>query len=180
MPRSSSQPAPASKNVAFDLGSDGSEVSSPDVRRHNRRGKTSRGYDAEDDSESPLEARDQRYPTHHPISETESDPERSSRRRKQRRRHPDDPPSHRSHRSSRDHASVYDRPSSPAGSDATVELPDRFDEEGRKKPERGEDVVADILEDFLSGKGLGGKYINRIFGGTDDDAEGSSGRRRRR
>ena len=166
--------------MAFDLGSDGSQLSSPDMRRHNRRGKTSQGYDAEDDSESPLHVRDRRYPTHHPISETESAPEKSTRRRKHRRRHPDNPSPNRPHRSSRKHPSAYDPPPSPTESDVTVELPERFDKEGRKKPERGEDVVADLLEDFLSGKGPGGKYFNKIFGGTDDDAEGSSDRRRRR
>lgn len=96
-PRSSSQPAPASKNVAFDLESDSSQIQSPDARRHQRRGETNRGYEAEDDSESTLDGRDKRYPTHHPISETESDPEQSARRRKHhgRHHHPDD--HHRSH-----------------------------------------------------------------------------------
>lgn len=197
LPRSSSQPAPASKNVAFDLESEGSQLQSPDGRRHQqRRGETSRGYEAEDDSESTLDGRDKRYPTHHPISETESDPEQSARRRKRHRRHrhPDD--HHRSHddddddrhhrhsrRSSRNHhpsssSSARDaRPPSPARSDVTVDLPDRFDKEGRRKSERGDDAVADILEDIISGKGPGGKYFKKIFGGgsTDDDDDHDSG-----
>lgn len=200
MPRSSSQPPPAPKNVAFDLGSDGSQLSSPDTRRHKRRGgggggETNRGYDAEDDSEATLNGRDKRYPTHHPISETESDPERSARHRKQHRRryHPDDDndrpydDGHRHNRSdpsSRTHPSSArtERPPSPTGSDTTIVLPDRFDEKGRPRPQRGDDAVADMLEDLISGKGPGGKYFKKIFGGTDDDDEGESGggRRRRR
>ena len=176
--------------MAFDLGSDGSQLSSPDKRRHKRRGETNRGYEAEDDSESTADGRDKRYPTHHPISETESDPEKSARHRKSHRRrhhHPDD--DHHNHynharprRSSRNHgdapssATRPDRPPSPTGSDTTIVLPDRFDKEGRPKPQRGDDAVADMLEDLISGKGPGGKYFKKIFGGSDDDA---GGRRRR-
>lgn len=202
MPRSSSQPAPASKNVAFDLESKSSQVSSPDTRQHQGRGETGRGYEAEDDSESTLDGRDKRYPTHHPISETESDPEKSARRRSHRRRrhHPDD--QHRSrddddddrhhhhhrssHHSSKNHhpSTRQGRPRSPTGSDATVELPDRFDTEGRKKSERGDDAVADILEDIISGKGPGGKYLKKLFGSgggaTDDDGDHDSAARKRR
>ena len=186
MPRSSSQPAPGSKNVAFDLGSEGSRMSSPDARRHRRRGETTRGYEAEDESESTLDGRDKRYPTHHPISETESDPERSAGHTKHRRRHPGNDRSNADHRQHRPRRSSKRQPAardggraSPAGSDTTIVLPDRFDKEGRKKPERGDDAMADILEDLIAGKGPGGKYFKKIFGTTDDDDD-ESGRRRRR
>lgn len=179
VPRSSSQPAPASKNVAFDLGSDGSEFSSPDLRRHRRRGETSRGYEAEDDSESTLDGRDKRYPTHHPVSETESNPEISTRRRKHHRRQREDRRSQRPQPSSRSQPHAHDRSQSPTGSDSTVDLPERFDREGRKKPERGEDLVVDLLEDLLAGKGPGGKYFKKMFGGADDDVDEAGGRRRR-
>lgn len=211
-PRSSSQPAPVPKNVAFDLRSETSQLSSPGTRRHKRRGEvgeSSRGYEAENDSESTFDGRDKRYPTHHPVSETESDPEKAARRRRHRRRpgrqsttdgydrnsdndrpHDNDGyPSNRSsrHASSRSHRHHHHRPagdglSSPTGSDVTVDLPERFDKDGRKKPERGEDPVADALEDLLSGKGPGGKYFKKIFGGSGDDDEGgdSGGRKRRR
>lgn len=160
------------------------------MRRHKRRGESNRGYEAEDDSESTLDGRDKRYPTHHPISETESDPEQSARRRKVRRRHPDDRSSYEDHRphrssrrSSRNHhpSSARDGdPLSPTDSDATVDLPERFDKEGKRKPERGDDAIADILDDIMSGKGPGGKYFKKIFGGTDDDGEDPGGRKRRR
>jgi hypothetical protein len=186
MPRSSSQPAPAPKNVAFNLDqSESSQLSSPDMRRHKRRGETNRGYEAEDDSESTLDGRDKRYPTHHPVSETESDPEKSFRRRTHRRRHPHPDDDHHyskrsSRRSSRSHHHRDGGPLSPADSDATVELPERFDKEGRKKSERGDDAVADMLEDMISGKGPGGKYFKKIFGGAADDSDGDGVGRRRR
>jgi hypothetical protein len=185
-PRSSSQPPPGSKNVAFDLGSDGSQISSPDIRRHRRKGETNRGYEAEDDSESTLDGRDKRYPTHHPVEETESDPEQAARRARRRRPRPNDDRSHddhrhhRSRRSSRSHhPPARDGPLSPTGSDATVELPDRFDREGRRKPEKGDDPLADMIENMMSGKGPGGKYFKKLFG-SDDDENHSGGRRRKR
>jgi hypothetical protein len=75
----------------------------------------------------------------------------------------------------------YDRPPSSAasgsggrrrdrdeeGSDGTVELPERFDEQGNRKPEGGA-----ALEQLL------GNLASRFLGGDDD--EGRSGRRRSR
>ena len=195
------------KNVAFDLGSDTSSPLAPaDARRQRRRegerggrGETSaRGYEAEDDSESTLDGRDKRYPTHHPVSETESDPEgaaqydrhhhRSSRRRRSTATDDDPRPSHsrddpssssqqRSHRSSKKHSSRdrdrdrgrdydydHDGPLSPAGSDATINLPDRFDKDGRRKPERGDDAFADIVQDVLAPDGPAPKFIKKFLG----------------
>lgn len=75
-------------------------------------------------------------------------------------------------------------PLSPADSDATVEMPERFDEEGKRKSERGDDAIVDVLEDIFSGKGPGGKYFKKIFGGggsgDGDGGEGGSGGGRRR
>ena len=195
--------------MAFDLGSETSQLSSPDTRRHKRRGgggESRRGYEAENESESTVDGRDKRYPTHHPVSETESDPEKAARRRHHRRRssrrgttdvhdhdsnndRPYDSDDHTHHGSSRHassrrhrHHAARDELLSPTGSDVTVDLPERFDKDGRKKPERGEDPVADALEDLLSGRGPGGKYFKKIFGGSGDDDhhDGASGSRRRR
>lgn len=75
---------------------------------------------------------------------------------------------------------------SPA-SDATVELPERFDKYGRRKTEPGEDFLADKLEEFLNGKGaarkLFGNFADGLLGGTrggsgSGEASGSSGRRK--
>lgn len=49
-------------------------------------------------------------------------------------------------------------------SDETVELPERFDKYGRKKPESGEDVLTDKLKAFLAGKGA----TRKLFGNFAD------------
>ena len=41
-------------------------------------------------------------------------------------------------------------------------LPDRFDEEGRRKPERGDDILADKLENAFSGKGGLGRFFSKF------------------
>lgn len=51
-----------------------------------------------------------------------------------------------------------------ASSDATIELPARFDSRGRKVPERGDDTVADKLEDIMNGKGLTGGLLQMMEG----------------
>ena len=75
------------------------------------------------------------------------------------------------------------RTPSPAHSDETIDLPARFDPSGRKKPERGEDLISDKIEDFLSGKGSAGKLFKSltdgILGGGNGDVEKDSQRRRR-
>ena len=43
-------------------------------------------------------------------------------------------------------------------------MPDRFDQYGRKKPEKGEDPLADKIEEFLSGKEKGGKWLSKLLG----------------
>lgn len=92
---------------------------------------------------------------------------------------------HRHHRSRRSHDRREEpRSPSPAHSDATIDLPERFDERGRKKPERGEDPIADKIEEFLSGKGSTGKLFKSLtdglLGGGSADVDKSSRRRRRR
>lgn len=71
----------------------------------------------------------------------------------------------------------HSRSKSPASdaSGGTVELPPRFNEQGRKIPERGDDRIADNLEDFLNGKGTAGRLFQRFKG---DLLGGGSGSRR--
>jgi hypothetical protein len=54
----------------------------------------------------------------------------------------------------------------------TIDLPPRFDELGRRK---GDDPLADKLEDILSGRGTAGKLFSRLAG---DLFTGSSSRRK--
>jgi len=115
---------------------------------------------------SPDQPRRSRRDRHGYDSDTDSsyDSRRSSRR----------DPNHR-HRSSRQDS----RTPSPAPSDETIDLPERFDEQGRPKPARGEDPLADTIGEFLGGKGPVGKMLlsltdGLVGGGSRDD------RRRRR
>ena len=75
------------------------------------------------------------------------------------------------------------REPSPAQSDETIDLPERFDEHGRLKPERGEDPIADKIEDFLAGKGSAGKLFKNLtdglLGGGSKEKDRDDGRRRR-
>ena len=54
----------------------------------------------------------------------------------------------------------------------TIDLPPRFDELGRRK---GDDPLADRLEDLLSGRSTAGKLFSRLAG---DLFSGSSSSRR--
>lgn len=63
-----------------------------------------------------------------------------------------------------------DSPSS-ISSGETVELPPRFDPNGRPVPQRGEDPLADKLEDFLAGRNSAGKMFQKLTG----DLLGSGG-----
>ena len=99
---------------------------------------------------------------------------------------------HRSKRSKRHQKSYHDdsRSPSPAHSDETIDLPERFDEYGRPtKSEREQemDPLAAKIEDLLSGKGTAGKLIRSLtdglLGGGDRDQgrdRDKEGRRRRR
>ena len=75
------------------------------------------------------------------------------------------------------------RESSPARSDSTEDLPDRFDKDGYWIPERGTDAMADELQDIWAGKGRIGRFFDKIIGASENEMEGggrSDGRRRRR
>lgn len=180
-PRSQSQPAPSSrrKSVQFadkpevstdyDTTAAESEASSPERHRHKNKYYNSRGYESDDDTDTT------------PAEERRGHRERSSRsfdldpsgagqdKRKSHRRHqptssrggPRDPP--------------IERVTSPSDSDATVELPPRFDEQGRRKPDPGEDPLADRLEEILAGRGVAGK----VFGNFLDGLLGPEGRKKR-
>lgn len=151
------------KNVQFDLPTDQGGSESPDKHRHN---STDRDGDASDPA-------------------TPSDGERKRRRhRKHRDRDGGNdnssskataaaPPNSRNaphqqprRRSSRDAPTT--RPSRPdcldsndsAASEETVDLPARFDDQGRRVPARGEDPLADHLEDLVNGS-----FFRRLTGG---------------
>lgn len=98
-------------------------------------------------------------------SESSNDPHRSSRR-----------DNHHRHRPPRQDS----RTPSPAPSDQTVDLPPRFDEQGRPKRSRDEDPLVDTIGELLGGKGVVGKILlgltDGLVGGNGGSSS-SSGRR---
>ena len=87
---------------------------------------------------------------------------------------------YRSNQRSRRHRDEPRTPS-PAPSDETIELPARFDEHGRRKPEKGDDPIADKIEEFLAGKGSAGKLFKNLTDGLlGGGGAKESGRDRRR
>lgn len=63
-----------------------------------------------------------------------------------------------------------------------MDLPERFDSKGRRIPDKGEDPLADKVEELLGGGGGFGKFIKGFLGGEDDPMGdgGKKSRRRRR
>jgi hypothetical protein len=68
-----------------------------------------------------------------------------------------------------------DPAASPAPSDETIDLPERFDKNGRKKSQAGDDPAADRLDNILAGKGATGK----LFGNFVDGLFGPEGRKKK-
>lgn len=179
-PRSRSQPPPASrKSVQFAEAPQVATVPNetvkeseeivPERRRHRHKHSYSGGYEAEDDTDStPDELR--RGTREH--SSRPQDPDSSERRHRRRRSH--DPTSSRNDSSKSSKRPELERVVSPADSDATIELPPRFDDKGRKKAESGDDPLADKLDEILTGKGAAGK----VFGNFLDGLFGPDGRRK--
>lgn len=126
-------------------------------------------------------------PKHSPV-------DRPRRSRRDRRGHDsDNDSSHDGHRSARHQSDRRQRPPrqdsrtpSPAPSDETVDLPERFDEEGRPKPETDENPLSDTIQEFLGGKGSVGKMFLTLTDGLIGSNGGGGGggsrddRRRRR
>lgn len=87
--------------------------------------------------------------------------------------------SRRQHRSKGAKTGVRD--ASPAESDSTIEMPERFDRKGQPLSEE----YADRIESLFAGKGGGvGKLFRSLGlggggGGSEDEGDGSGGRRRR-
>jgi hypothetical protein len=156
-----------------------------DRRQHHRErnGESSRGYGAGDDTDSTPDdyrrgqqgqaaLQNQTLPT---SNGTTGEPS-SNRRRRHRRSRSHDPSSSTPGPSFSQPRPNVDRnaTASPA-SDETIDLPERFDKYGRKKPEQGEDVLADKLEEFLSGSGLGKKLFGNFADGLLGGSRGGSG-----
>ena len=146
------------------------EAPAPEDRRHrHHRDRTARGYEAGDDTDStPDDMRRRSQKDRDRGGERSLDPELAvagedgkKRRHHHRRRSADPSRSDASPSTSVDR----DRALSPAESDATVELPSRFDDKGRRRTEGGDDQVADRIDEILQGKGAAGKLFGNFVGG---------------
>lgn len=161
----------------------------PEAERSRRR-RRDRGYEAGDDTDSTADDQRRRNRgldpgtaerepdrkdegTRHHRRRRSHDPSSSSRRDRdrdgERDRDRDRDGSRATNGSSRTKDKGKQRQTEDGGdSDATEELPARFDNAGHKKTERGEDPVADRLEDLISGKGAAGKvfgnFVDGLFG----------------
>ena len=171
--------APPTKTVQFD-----DSVPTPsEIRRKERR-----------------KAREEQRARQHDFSSHESDTstaDESSSHRRQGDRDRRDPGHDRRgsnssdkngrRRRSYDESPTSSRSLSPAGSDRTEILPDRFDEEGRivdsrhEKEEGASDPIAAKIEAVLAGKGTAGKIFKSLTKGLlGDEDEGGKGRDRDR
>ncbi|EMC95628.1 hypothetical protein BAUCODRAFT_576848 [Baudoinia panamericana UAMH 10762] len=113
------------------------------------------------------------YESRHTDSETSGDHKHRRRRRKHREDHA---------RKGNEHTESpnlmhdqYEREPDQE-SEGTIELPDRFDEHGNRKPV---DPLAQGITRILGEAGLA-DILGRLTGGGQDDGDGRSGRRRRR
>ncbi|KAL1861117.1 hypothetical protein Plec18170_001632 [Paecilomyces lecythidis] len=131
--RSHHEHSPQAKTVAFDLPSDSSNES-------DRSGGPDAGYES-DDSEATI---DGSLPSHRRSS--------SSQHHRAHISHPPTPHPERGS-SSRPHKQHASGKASESDSDSTIDLPDRFDSEGRPLPQPGDDPLADHIEKLLNGLG---------------------------
>ena len=170
--RAVSQPPPSGprKSVAFAEKPEvqtvaDSEASSPEQHRHRRHRE--RGYEAGDDTDSTPDDQRRRQrgaESSRSLDPTSAAPDDGQKKRHHRRRRSADPSSAESSLKVPDRNQTL----SPADSDATVELPSRFDSKGNRKTEKGDDPLADRLDEIIQGKGATGKlfgnFVNGIFG----------------
>lgn len=148
----------SSSRVKFDLGSN--TAHSPDASR--RKDDAKRG-DPDTDR--------------HSDSETSDDRKHRRRKRKGKERVRDTHHYRNDQRAPRDHSPSED-------SDGTIELPDRFDEQGNRKHE---DPLAQKINELINGQGGAGGLFKALLGGGNDagggggdDDERPSRRRSRR
>jgi hypothetical protein len=157
-------------------------IASSQQSGHHRHVDATRGYEAEDDTDSTMDAQrsirasaGSQAPPVNPASVAAAswlDPHAGKKRHHSRRRSADPTAAARS--APLDNQGLAPA-ASPAPSDETVDLPERFDKNGRKKPEPGEDPIADRLDNILAGKGTTGK----LFGNFVDGLFGPEGRKKK-
>ncbi len=144
-PRASSQPPPVSKSVQFDLNpqSFSSDSLGPVPTSPENFPKSHR-------KPSGIRPRSYSNSNHNRVSAPA--PTENSRSRRYNHRH------HTAHHNT-------SRSPSPALSDATLDLPPRFDKYGRPIAQTGGDPLADAVEGLLAGTGVAGKFLGKLAAG---------------
>ncbi|KAL8728323.1 MAG: hypothetical protein Q9166_005466 [cf. Caloplaca sp. 2 TL-2023] len=181
--RSSSQPP--FKSVQFNLDTpDTSSPSSPEHirKRRQRTGSHDRDQYRDDSINNEYSSFSDNPSTSHPSNRSASSSSRPHKHRHHHHHRQESAPSASSNPNSSANTLVNSaRSPSPAKSDTTIDLPQRFDEKGRRIPEKGEDPLADTIEGLLSGGGGIGKFMKGFLGGEDDPlGDGGKNRRRKR
>jgi hypothetical protein len=187
-PRSTSQPPVHRKSVAFAEAPDvagnpsSTTIASSQQSGHHRHVDATRGYEAGDDTDSTIDAqrsnRDSARSQAQPLNAASAaaasslDPRNGKKRHHSRRRSADPTATTRS---APMNTHGPDPAASPAPSDETIDLPERFDKNGRKKSQAGDDPAADRLDNILAGKGATGK----LFGNFVDGLFGPEGRKKK-
>lgn len=144
-PRASSQPPPVSKSVQFDLKpqSFSSDSLDPVPTSPENPPKSPR-------KPSGIRPRSNSNSIHNRVS-TPASTENSRSRRYNHRHHAP-------------HTNTSRSPS-PAPSDATLDLPSRFDKYGRPIVQTGEGPLADAVEGLLAGTSVAGKFLGKLATG---------------
>lgn len=165
-----------------------SSISAPEVNRNRRQrnGGPSRGYEAGNDTDSPPDEHRRQQSLQSQAQPIVPDANSGvSKRKSHRRRRSHDPSSAPVASSSRSQPEVDRNATTSPGSDETEDIPDRFDNNGEKKAELGDDPLANRLEQIINGKGLGrklfGNFAEGLLGGNagGGSGNGDDGSRRR-
>lgn len=178
---SQQQPQKSEKTVQFDLPT---PVPSPELTRERpRKIDDDEAYEMINSDDDPPEGRHRtkiprprQYDDYDDYDDDDQDHREDRRPRSHRRSH------RRSHSRSRSNSRTRSGSPSSISSGETIELPPRFDPNGRPVAQRGEDPLADTVEDFLAGRSSAGKIFQKFTGdflGPGDAGGGrSSGKRR--
>ena len=111
--------------------------------------------------------------SHSDSEETVTSSRRDDRRSRRRARRDRDPPSQLFN-------DKYEREPHDSDSEATIDLPRRFDEHGNRKSDSMGDELAERLQDLLAGRASAGSFFKSIASSLSQSQEGSRDGRRLR
>lgn len=153
--RSVSQPASPLqlKSVSFTFNEQERSNGGPQTSRDH---VADRGYET-DDSDSTIDGRDRNYDSHRHRSRRFSVPHAHAH---DNTTGMNNASSTRNHKPGRSPADIL----RDSDSESTIDLPDRFDAQGRKLPEKGDDPLADTMDQFFQNAFMNDKSHSRSTG----------------